>query len=83
MGLKLYRGEPRGDSEMTPRSRNPFRLGVPGVGFLLVGMIVVISSLIGLNCGTVIFLSIAEIQCEGEFLDSWRGVKFSEPYDRI
>ena len=60
-GLKLYRGEPRGDSEMTPRSRNPFRLGVPGVAFLLVGIIVVISSLIGLNCGTVIFLSISKV----------------------
>ena len=46
---------------MTPRSRNPFRLGVPGVGFRLVGIIVVISSLIGLNCGTVIFLSISEV----------------------
>ena len=68
---------------MTPRSRNPFRLGVPGVAVLLVGVIVVISSLIGLNCGTVIFLSISEIQFEGEFLDPWRGVKFSEPYDKI
>ena len=60
-GLRLYRGDPRGDSEITPRSSKPFRFGVPGVEFLE-GIIVVISSLIGLNCGTVIFLSISKIK---------------------
>ena len=48
------------------------------MGFFEVGMIEVISSLIGLNCGTVIFLSISKINFEIGF---GGGVNFSGPYD--